>query len=260
MKKIVKVLLLVQLLILTGCNVYSESINDILNRKIEYAFTLPAQKPSYNHNYYSYYIEPSVGRITSYETSNVFKYLDNKFILNLNVSGIISSAYYPNQLFFDLRLSDLTQLANHSGTYTDYEGANHPYDIGIYQIQDGALTLFQSDTLDFYAVSGNYEATDLAFIMMKIARSVRVNEQLVVGSFSTQQLISNKRETIQLFQNLAPESGVIDQLLIDTEEVMNQQTGIYTTGDEIPEEAKHTPYPTFDSDESDEDLEEDTKD
>lgn len=233
-----KLVVLALVLCLLGCTNYSDDLNGILNQKIEYVFTLPADKPNYNHKYYSYYLEPSVGRITSSETSNTFNYMNHPFVLNLNVSGIISSSIYPNTVIDDLKLSDLNVIAQKEGEYTNYDEEVHPYHVNLYQLKSGVLVLFHTDTIDFYSISDKYTAVEIVQVMMRIARSIHIDKDLVLSTFSRQQVISNKKETIQLFQNLAPESGVIEQLFVEVESVNQQSTGIYTTGDEIMEDGQ----------------------
>lgn len=232
---------IIVLLSLVGCTKYSDDLNALLSQKVDEALTIAADRPNYNHQYYSYYIEPCVGRIRSSEASNIFNYLGTRIILNLNVSGIISSAYYPSELVDDLKLSELQLLANKNGTYIDYFNEEHPYDICLYQVSNGVLTLFHSDTIDLYSISGKYDAVEISKVMMRIARSIKIDRELVISTFSRQQMIYNKKETIQLFQNLAPESGVIEQLFVDVENANNQNVGLYTTGDEIPQDEMMSP-------------------
>ena len=233
-----RVVLLLLSLCLLGCTNYPEDLNGLLNQKIEYVFTLPVDKPIYNHKYYSYYLEPSVGRITSSQTSNTFNYMNHPFVLNLNVSGIIRSSIYPNDLVEGLKLSELPLIAQNEGEYSNYDEEIHPYTVNLYQIHNGVLVLFHSDTIDFYSICDKYTAVEMVQVMMRIARSIHIDRELVVSTFSRQQVISNKKEAIQLFQNLAPESGVIEQLFVDVETANEQSSGIYTIGDEIIEDGQ----------------------
>ena len=53
-----------------------------------------ATTKSHVKQYYSYYIQPSIGRRESTEISNVFVLNDDEFVMNLNVSSVIKNEYY----------------------------------------------------------------------------------------------------------------------------------------------------------------------
>ena len=82
--KTVKILLAFFLAVLCGCVKAQGSYQDQLNARVDAAMVRPAMNPSFTHGLYSYYKEPSIGRISSEKTSNVFRMNDAKFMKLVN--------------------------------------------------------------------------------------------------------------------------------------------------------------------------------
>lgn len=244
MKKVFFVLSL--LFVLCGCAKNTNSIQVNLDQKIEAAMNLPADEPRYNHVYYRYYAEPSIGRIAGNITSNIFAYNGIRFIMNLNVPAIINRNYYTDHEMDFEGLKGLDPMAQTIGTYTDYTGHEHPYEVKLYQLKEEGITLFTSDYVDFYAVNVLADSPDLAYAMMRIARSVSYDEALILNDFSNVEKISNTRKKLELFQNIAPESGVIEELFMNENSYLGEQNGLYNSpgdehGDEDEEQAQEEP-------------------
>ena len=94
MKKTASILLLMTL-VLSGCTQVSGDLNGRVKKSIADALALPASQANRNKTFYSYYIEPSVGRYSGNNTGNVFTYEGAKFLMNLNVPVIINEDAYP---------------------------------------------------------------------------------------------------------------------------------------------------------------------
>ena len=203
-----------------------ESVNlqSELDTRIAEAVAAESQTPSYNHGLYSYYVEPSVGRISSDASSNTFNYNGAKFVMNLNIPEIINSIYYTNKTVETNGVSDLTPAAKTEGTYLDYLGDEHEFTASIYEQDGQCLTVLNTEYAEFFAVSTPLEAVQLASVMMETARSLKVDTSGVAEAYSNKQTISYKRKRLELFQNIAPESGAIEDLFENT----NESTAIGT--------------------------------
>lgn len=236
MKKIVLTSLM--LLFLTGCTYQNTfQLQDALNEELSEAMQAPSFKPNRNKTYYSYYLYPYIGRHKSTQSGNVLNYRGTQFVMNLNIASLINQKYYTEA---DEDTDSLnTPSASAGGEYEDYWKETHAYQIDIYEVNDYYVTVFQSDTVEFYSVSGAIRSAELAAEMLKTARSVKVNISEVVAAYSYKETIDYKSEKIELFKSVAPQSGRIEELFEDyseeSEEVEKNEDGpkqITTTEEE----------------------------
>jgi len=217
-------------LLLAGCTTYAQDLTAVVNDKLAEVQSEPAGKPYYNSTYYYYYVDPGVGRISSDRTSNVLSLNGTKFVMNLNVPGIIQSAYYADASAADSTVQGLQTVVSVSGSYLDYDGSENEYRVYIYQMDDSYYTIVSTPTMEFYSFSGKYEAAEVAAEMIRIARSVRIMKDEILADFSNRQVISYSRKKLELFQNIAPENGVVDELFADHDNYAGISSGTQITG------------------------------
>lgn len=215
-------ILLVMMLFLSGCTKMSNDFSTEISNKITEALNDKASSPTYNHEYYFYSIEPSVGRIESTLTSNTFTYNGTKFIMNLNIPNILGT---PNE---DNKLSNSTIYEN-SGEYIDYNDASHQYSLYIYEVSYGKIIQLTTDYMVFYSVCSQNEAPALVEVMLDIAKTIKIDENKIKVDYSDRELITYKREQLELFKNITPENGAVDELFENdqiTEETETNVDGI----------------------------------
>lgn len=219
------------LVLLSGCGQsYSADLTMDVSRRLTEVLQEPVHQATHNHRYYRYYLEPSIGRLESYATSNVFCMDGVKFAMNLNVSRILAQEIYETTeeaASVPGRIPE-TDL---SGTYTDYEGESHDYTIRIYLLGEKYYTLVDTDYVMFCGISNQLQAAQLAAECIKIARTVSVDVDEVRSAFSGREILTGTRRQINLFEELTPENGAIEELF-DT----NHFSG-------SGEEGEATPYP-----------------
>ncbi len=226
MKHLLKLIVSLSLIVLWGCASYTGSYEEELNRRVERAITCEAAKPNFSHGIYSYYKEPLLGRLSSEETSNTFL-LDNvKFVMNLKISSIINQKYYSGAKE-QSGYTDLEPAAASTGTFLDYEGKEHPFQVTLYRLRDSIYTYASTDQVEFFAISGELEALQLAEAMIRMARSIRVDNDAVIASYSSRQTIEYSRKRLELFQNIVPENGVIEELFEGYGSYAGQADGEY---------------------------------
>lgn len=220
-------------LMLTGCVKAEGSYQEQLNQRIERAITDATAGPTYSHGIYSFYKEPSVGRISSEETSSVFTQDGVKFVMNLNVSAIVNSKYYEAQNVAYVP-AGMEPLAKSAGTFADFLGEEHPFEVSLFRLDQDVFTYVKTDLLEFFSISNDLQALQAAETMMRIARTVRVDHDAVIAAYSSRQEINYERKRLELFQNVVPENGVIDELF----EGNSNYAGVIDnyTGDNIGEE------------------------
>ncbi|NCB34231.1 MAG: hypothetical protein EOM64_10235, partial [Erysipelotrichia bacterium] len=206
-------ILLSILALLSGCTRYPGDLSVTVNERLAEVQAGKADKPYYNSTYYYYYTEPSIGRISSDQTSNTFSLNGTRFVMNLNIPSIINSSYYLDAVESeDAVSSSMSAEVETSGTYTDYDGNDHDFSVKIYNKKGIYYTIVSTPYMEFYSVSTKNESAELAGEMLRIARSIRLMSERVLEEFSSRQVISYARKKVELFQNIAPENGVVDEL------------------------------------------------
>ena len=210
--KTARILLVLLFALLCGCVKAEGSVQDQLNARVNAAMARPAMNPSFTHGFYSYYKEPSIGRISSEKTSNVFRMNDAKFVMNLRVSKIINARYYRTAASSEATPEGLKLLAQFDGEITDYRNEPHPYTISLYELEKKVYTIAESDAMEFFAITSPLEALQLAEVVTFMARCVNVDRDAVIDAYSSRQNIDYSRKRLELFQNIAPENGAIEEL------------------------------------------------
>lgn len=201
--------------ITSGCTVYHTiDLQKILSEKLVTRMEGDADAPNRNKPYYSYYIQPSVGQLESDQTGSLLTYQGNEFLMNLNISAVINDKYYDSKDSDSFGLNDSSTAASVTGTYTDVNNDSHDFIVNIYHAdkEESYITVFRSETVEFYAVSDALKAADLAGEMLRIARSVEINQDEIIDHYSNKESISFTGRKIQLFDSIAPESGRVEEL------------------------------------------------
>ncbi len=210
-------ILLVMMLFLSGCTKMSDDLSAEISNKINETLSEKASSPTYNHEYYFYSIEPSVGRIDSTLTSNTFSYNGTKFIMNLNIPNILGNASE------DSKLSSSTVYEN-SGEYIDYNEVSHHYDLYIYEVSYGKIIQLTTDYMVFYSVCSQNEVPSLVEVMLDIAKTIKIDENKIKVDYSDRELITYKREQLELFKNITPENGAVDELFDNNQIIEETET------------------------------------
>ncbi len=216
--RLCRLIMAVSLLFLGGCAQYSSDIVELMNSKLREAGSLETANPVFNSTYYKYYVQPYIGRIDSDLTSNVFSLNGTQFIMNLDVPAIINSSYYPAESPGTFSVEGASLMAEKADTYEDFKKQPHTYICRIYRSEQTYYTIMTTDYVQFYARSTKYEAPVLAGEMLYIARCVEPERSVILRDFSKHTSISYQKKKLELFQNIIPENGVIDELFVDHDE------------------------------------------
>ncbi len=203
------------LFLLCGCNTSVGSIDILLDRYLNDALTSELQEPSFIKECYRYYTDPSVGRISATRTSNTFMKEGHLFVMNLRVGSVISRRYYGSESSEAEPLRADAEIVRKEGTYIDYSGAEYGYLITASRLDEGVILRARTQFMDFAAVCGENDIGLIAGEMLKIARTVSIDEDQILSAYSTREAISYTGETVTLFENIAPENGMIEELFID---------------------------------------------
>ena len=94
-------------------------------------------------------------------------------------------------------------------------------------------------------------APNLAAEMVRILRSVKIDEEKIVSAYSGKEIITHHGTTIELFDNIAPVNGFIEELFIDQPTHIEQGVPEET---EVPEEGEEGENTEENSDEEASDV------
>lgn len=211
-----KLPLLFTCLLLTGCTLQSNvDLQNEITESIATSSTYTIHTPNISKTYYSYYLPVNIGRMQSTSSGNILNDRGRQFVMNLNVSSIINSNYYTeaNSSLSTDSLSD--PVAYIEGEYTDINESIHSYHISVYKVDYEYLLEMRSDTVEFYSISDALSTIQLAQDMYEIARSIEVNTNAVLATYSNKDTIDYQSEKIELFEQLVPESGRVEELFED---------------------------------------------
>ena len=219
-----KILLVLLCIVLTGCIQSSQTMQERLDEKITAVSALPIPSASHRKPFYTYYTEPSIGHYRSTETSNEFSYQSTKFVMNLNVQAIMDSST-------DIAQSIYTQqpIAKNTGSFQNMLDESVSYVCEIYQVNRHYAVFFTSSVVNLFGVTDIGDATELAGKMYSIARSVIVRKDVVSQVYSHESAIDYEGEAINLYKDIAPEEGTLQELIDDKTRIDNKKDKSKTT-------------------------------
>lgn len=215
-----KIFVLLFLLFLTACG------NSNISANLDNLFSSLSNIQTYEANnrmkYYSYYLPSDMGEEEVVSDSLTFKYGESTIVMNLNIPNIINEKYYT-----DITLSDDgfynedNLIYTNEGTYTvdetDKQYLYKLYDYGNYN----ALYLKTSDCI-FYGNVSKGETKEVTRHLFIIAKSMDIEEDLVIADYSSKDTIDYQKKQIDLFNSTMPSSGSLEEMLTDEATIGNQ--------------------------------------
>lgn len=179
-------------------------------------------------NLYSYYLPPSIGRKTSTPTSTILSDENINILMNLDVIGIISDSYYKTTAStgsFKSMLASTDNLITFDSAMTNSAGTKLTYRVSILYVNSKMILLtLEGGYFIFTAITPISLSQEILYDMIKIARSCTVDSPAVLLAFSTRETIDYKKETLDMFSQIAPESGTILDMISGGKPVTNPST------------------------------------
>lgn len=201
------------LLLLSGC-VSEDTYGTLLNTQVQTAETAVLRQPDHMRKYYACYVQPSIGVIYAGETDAMFNFRGTKFIMRVNTEKILRRAYYPDSDAEETVFAE-DPVLYYSGSCLDLSGDDLVYTLSFYACGPDYAVDCEAGDVSFFAVCSALEAVNLSGTMIRMARTVTVDEDAVIEDFSSRRDITYTASRPQLFKNLVPENGKIDEILVD---------------------------------------------
>lgn len=220
MKRLFVVLLLVMM---CGC-ASNKDINTELDSLLSDTNKIVSNHPNNSLEYYDYYLPSDMGEVSFDQESLVLSYLDNKIVINININDVVNNKYYPEQYLINSSLLDQNKLVySKSGKYLTIKDIERDYILNLYQNNDYyVIELITSDLT--YITSSKAYIKDIAKHLFTIAKSVDLDEELIIADYSDKNIVDYKKKQIDLFDSTRPTSGDLSEMLIGDAIVGNQGT------------------------------------
>ena len=222
MKKTIKILLVMILLQnLAGCfskvegsveDIVKQAMKDSVNQEI-------APFTNIDKDYYRFYLPKDVGRKSSDVSSNVLVYRDNSFVMCVNVPNVIKDHYYYDSTTGENSgaqvFNEDIEIQRFNGTYVDYADIVVDYQILVITVDQDLYYLQLSNRyLSFGAVVFKSGLGPLLSKMLAIAKTVRINYELIANDFSNREIAGNSAtDALELFREKKPSSGLLIDII-----------------------------------------------
>lgn len=213
-----KLIVLLILILMCGC-----ANNDDMVTQLDKVFaseSMPSARANNYTDYIEYYVPGDVNEEDADELSISFSSYDCKFVANINVASIINKEYYSTYKLNDDGFFDESKLVyENSGTINNLNKETLSYIFKAYKYDDKCLMHLISDEINIYGYGAIDKAGLLASKMMQFASSNNVNNDKIVENFSNKDVIDYQKGTVNLFENIFPVSGRVEDMKVKDGEV-----------------------------------------
>lgn len=211
--------LLLSLVVLAGCSDLSvSSLNAQLRQAVQTAADIQLSATNnIQKNLYTFYLPPHIGRVQSTETASILRVSNINILMNLDVIDVIADTYYETENVFKRLVAQSQAQVSFDGTITTIQQKSIPYKVTVIDLghREVLLTL-ESGYFIMTAIAPVADAATILEDMVLLVRSAIVDKQQVLVAYSTRESIDYQQETINLFEQIAPESGsVLDMIYGD---------------------------------------------
>lgn len=203
-------------LLLSGCSTVSTTSLDRQLRQAVQRAAIVDYKAINNiqKTLYTYYLPPHIGRVQSTDTASILRSGNVNILMNLDVIDVIADAYYDTKNVFKQLVAQSQSLVSFEGELINAQQKALPYKVTVISVgnQEVLLTL-ESGYFILTAITATVEAPDILEDMVILVRSAKVDKEQVLVAYSTREVVDYQQETIDLFEQIAPESGsVLDMI------------------------------------------------
>ena len=214
------------MVLLVGCNVSAESLSDRIEVSINNSIEAkPATIVNHTTKLYQFYLPFHMGKKASNSTSVLLQSNDVDIVMSIDAANIIMQRFYRTSLNSN-QLREIPTYAkvvfDQSGQYLSSNQVTLNYRLIVSQVDEYLYSIvLQSDAILLSAITPLALVETIVFDMMTVAKSTKVNRETVVSMYSNKQIINYQRQTLELFEQIAPESGRVADMISIVEGNMN---------------------------------------
>lgn len=206
------------MVMLSGCMAKGD-----LKDELDAVFSADSEIQVIRRNNYSsfidYYVPSDTGELDGTKLSSSFTYNESKFVMDINVSGIINGRYYRDVRLTDEGFFDKNKLVySRKGNYLDSDGGSHDYIYNVYEYDNRYLSYFASKELVFYGYATDSDVVNLSSRILLMAKGATVRENDIIASYSSRNEIDYEKKQVNLFETIMPVNGNVNDFLVDRED------------------------------------------
>lgn len=210
--KRVGLLILIVLFGLSACSdITTSNLQSYLKASASDASSEPANPiNNISKGMYSYYLPAHVGRKTSTETSTILSSNNINILMNLDVIDVISNSYYDTSKTFKSMITSTSNLSSFDSDFINSSGVHVSFRVDVLKITDSLVLLtLESGYFIFTSITPISSSPEILYDMITIARTCKVDRDAVLLAYSTRESIVYQKETLDMFSQIAPESGTV---------------------------------------------------
>lgn len=195
-------LALLAFVMLAGCSV-EKDLDTIVAQSL--ARPLP---PGVNNSkkYLKYYLSPEFGVKASTPISSLLKVGDAEVMMSLDVSEIVANRYYNEQYVPNAGQASENRVYK-EGVYLDADNVEHNFLITLIDLENSKAILVENGLVDLTAIVNDLNMEYVLDAMLVLMRSVELDEDLIVASYSNKEIIDYKPIHEEFFEQTVSESG-----------------------------------------------------
>lgn len=174
-----------------------------------------------NYTFYmEYYMPSDVNEESSEALSYVFNADGEKFIMNINVASILNSEYnVGNSLTDDGFFNKDKQIYERAGTFINVNGSTIDYFAKVYEDDGECIVYIVTNEVNLYGLCPIEKVDMFSSKMFQMAICNNVHKSRIVEDFSKKDVIDYQKIAVNLFEKTYPESGRVDDMMVDTTKV-----------------------------------------
>ena len=199
------------ILILSGC-AQQMPLQDRLDQTVARSMAVTIPFTNHQKPYMSYYVPTNVGVLEQQPTSTVFTLGESEFLFTLNVSNIIEGVDTPIGRGIDTS----NAIYSNSGIYGDVDGNEHAYTLSVLDMGGSYYVLLDTPQISFYGLTNPFEVDLILQAMIRILKSAWINTDVVISTFDREEAAKSERMELDLFEEVIPQDGRLDQIVAGT--------------------------------------------
>ena len=207
---------------LSGC-AHTGDFSATLDQSLETALNAPvAEFRTKNRDIFSYYLPIHMGRIDAGPSSVRLLSRNQVIVLNVDVINLLNQAYYRS-VSNPLRDAINRDAANYvrEGYLKRMDDVSVPYLITVSSLSESTVFVqVQTDALIISSIHPVQLTPEMLGDMVGLARTTVVNNAAVLTTFSNREVISFQRESLNIFSQIAPESGTVIDMITDPDSII----------------------------------------
>lgn len=209
-----KILVLLVTICLCGCQNINKNVNSELDVVFNNQNVIDVRRNNYTE-YFDYYAPSDLYEIDSNETFVSFNYNKSLIDMNINIPSIINELYYSNYKLVDEGYFDYSKLIySKNDKFINNESETIDFFVNLYKLDNMYFFYMKTNNICLYAKTNINDVVEVAKKMMILAKTVKVQKELVVNKYSSKDVIDYEKKVIELFDTKMPENGIINDLII----------------------------------------------